>query len=120
MSEKKIMTVAELAAYLRTIPNQNLPVRIEATGYLWHDHDRIIDLGGYVSSVDYGRACCIHAHDDYVAMYELDDDELLDDDYDGSFLDDDDIPALNAAAANAEADELVRRAQADAAFYGVS
>lgn len=50
----KPMTVAELSAYLRTIPNQNLPVKI--TG-----------VNGTVSYADYDDAACelhMSAYDD--------------------------------------------------------
>ena len=110
----KLMTVADLAAYLRTIPNQNMPVRIEATGYFWHDFDQtqLIDLCGAIDSVDYDKVCRIHIHSDNVQVLEPDDEpddeyadeEMLDDDFDGNFVDEPD---------------LVARSKQMADFYGV-
>ena len=105
---KKVMTVAELAAYLRTIPNQNMPVYVKTS----------VDDDGYNV---YGPVDEVYVADDgHLVFYADGFNAWVDDgDFDGGFIDDDDIPALNAAEMHSKVDEMLRRAEAGAAFYGV-
>ena len=59
---KKPMTVADLAAYLRTIPNQNMKIYIDAKGDSRFS-DEWAELGGFVYKADYDSLCVLHMYD---------------------------------------------------------